>query len=281
MPSQLSNFLKQPYPDKDDMASVVAGSLSAGVIVGGALFYLRPFGLDQAGPKLLQYSVQFGLISSAVCFAFDLVVRFGFGIRRDTERWSLWKWMITVSALIVCISAANYVFISKTFGDSFSLKGFAYVLYTTVVIGVFPVSILGMVNLLRNLRMNQRIAASIRPKSGQTVQGGHIELPIQNSTKTLAVDVSKILYIEAMQNYVRIVFKEEAGMEPEILRNTIATIEAILKDTPVKRCHRSFLVNTFSIEHVDGNAQGLKLKLDKLPEPYIPVSRKYIADFRN
>jgi DNA-binding LytR/AlgR family response regulator len=45
------------------------------------------------------------------------------------------------------------------------------------------------------------------------------------------------------------------------------------------RCHRTYIVNTSKIADVSGNAQGLKLEIEKT-EFKIPVSRSQIPEFK-
>jgi DNA-binding LytR/AlgR family response regulator len=57
-------------------------------------------------------------------------------------------------------------------------------------------------------------------------------------------------------------------------------MEEQLQSTAVVRCHRSFLINVNAIEHVSGNAQGLRLQLVMVSGVEVPVSRSYIPKLR-
>jgi DNA-binding LytR/AlgR family response regulator len=47
-----------------------------------------------------------------------------------------------------------------------------------------------------------------------------------------------------------------------------------------KKCHRCWLVNTQKIKAISGNSKGYFLLIEGV-EFKIPVSRNFIADFRN
>ncbi len=100
------------------------------------------------------------------------------------------------------------------------------------------------------------------------------------SVKTFEIDPSKILFLESMQNYVLIHYLDEHDqLKKETHRNTITALSNALENSGIKRTHRSYLVNPKMIGSVSGNAQGLKLHLIH-GESVVPVSRKYIDDFR-
>jgi len=278
--ARILRFINQPYPDRDDINTIFSTALIVGLVVFGVLFVLKPFGIAQAGDQLMLYSFYFGLISASVSLLFDLSIRFLFGIRRDTSQWVMWKWMAEVSALILCISLANYVFIASSIQHEFSFRIFFKVIYFTALVGVFPTILFGGYNLLRHLKIHQRIAAEIHPQPEMPAKVTMVELPVNKSTKIFSVDAAAIYYLEAMQNYVKICYNDHGVIKNEVLRNTITALESLLSGTDIKRCHRSFLVNKKRIKSVTGNAQGLKLELEGIEGIHIPVSRKYIPIFR-
>ncbi|MEM6344679.1 MAG: LytTR family DNA-binding domain-containing protein [Bacteroidota bacterium] len=280
MLQRLKAFLNQPYPDRDDVPSMIQGAVVGGLVVFFILFVFQPFGISQSN-RPVSVCLIFGGISMGVALLYDLGQRFLLGIKKDTPSWTFWKWTLSVIGLILCISLANYaasyLFYSRHVSD---LRVFANVLYGTFLIAIFPVSLFGAVNLIRNLKANQKIAEDIHPQPVSKPASDIRELPIHQSDKTFRAAVDQILFIEAQQNYVRICLLTEKGIQKEMLRNTLARIESALETSPIKRSHRSFLVNTQKILAVSGNAQGLKLKLQGLADFEVPVSRKYIPDFR-
>ncbi|MEL7340404.1 MAG: LytTR family DNA-binding domain-containing protein, partial [Bacteroidota bacterium] len=157
---------------------------------------------------------------------------------------------------------------------------FGNVLFGTFLIAIFPVSLFGAVNLIRKLKANQAIAKDIQPQAFREAASQIVRLPIHQSDKSLPVDLDQLLLIEAQQNYVRLFLLTEHGLQKEMLRNSLSRVESVLTDSPIKRSHRSYLVHTQKIRAVSGNAQGLKLKLEGLEDLEVPVSRKYIPDFR-
>ena len=279
MLQKIKAFLNQPYPDRDDLPSILKSAMFGGLMVFFILFAFRPFGLQSAEESPLTYCLLFGGITILVTLIYEGIIRFALGIRRDNSDWTFGKWLLMVIGLLLFIALANYYVIVTLFIDKHSLIGFGFALFSTILVGIFPVALFGALNMIRNLKANQMIASALPTEALRTPHARLVELPIHNSSKTFSIDSTLILFIEAKQNYVYVAFEDEGGIQNEMIRNTLTAIEDALHHTDIKRSHRSFLVNTSKIASVSGNAQGLTLRLSK-GDFEVPVSRKYIPEFR-
>ncbi len=279
MIKKLLHFLNQPYPDEDDLRSVITGALSGGLIVSVILALFQPFGLHEAGSDVYYYCMVFGVISVVVAVIFDLLSVYVLGLRRDSPDWTLWKWVVSITVMVLLIAAANFTYISYAFVGSFDPSRFGFILYITAAVGIFPVFIFGTLRTIKSLKANQQIAQSIKPKTSDVVNS-MVDLPILKSKATFKIDTQSILYIEAMQNYVNVFFSDGNQVKKEVIRNTLTAIEKAIPTPSIIRCHRSYLVNKDKIRKVEGNAQGLQLYLTGNDAKPVPVSRKYIPIFR-
>lgn len=280
MIKKVVQFLNQPYPDEDDLKSIIKGALTGGLVVSVILALFQPFGLHEAGSDVYYYCLIFGLISFVVAIIFDLISVYVLGLRRDSPDWTLWKWVISITVMVLLIAAANFTYISYAFVGSFDPSRFGFILYITAVVGIFPVFIFGTLRTIKSLKANQQLAQSIKPKSTDKVNSV-VDLPILKSKATFKVDTQSILYIEAMQNYVNVYYTADNEINKEVIRNTLTAIEKAIASPSIVRCHRSYLVNIDKINKVEGNAQGLQLHLRDIKEKLVPVSRKYIPIFKD
>jgi len=263
----------------DDFGSSIKGAILGGIIVFLILAMFAPFGLVETGNKIYLYAGIFGLISAVVSLLVDLLFKYVLKIRRDVEDWKFWKWILSILFLVLMIAIANHQYAVYTFGES--RGNFFQMVYSTCVVAIFPILVFGSLNLIRNLKANQRIASEVSYKPEKNEASANVSLPIKNSTKTFELDASKIIYLESMQNYVLIHYLGDEGQVlKETHRNTISAIGEALKPYGMKRTHRSFLVNPRMIKSISGNAQGLKLMMAE-GEGVVPVSRKYIHEFRD
>ncbi len=108
----------------------------------------------------------------------------------------------------------------------------------------------------------------------------NITLMDENGTAKLALKTENLLFIQASSNYVEVYYLENGILSKSLLRNSIKNLEPAFTDTPIIRCHRSFIVNTNNIEIARKTSSGYDLKLNQFSDFAIPVSRSYISEFK-
>jgi len=278
MLNKIKSFLLQPYPDDNDLKAFVRSSLLGGLIVFLILYLFRPFKIDNS-PDLFKHALGFGLVTVAVSFVYDLILKYILKLRRDAESWVFWKWIVAVSILIFSVAIANYFYMIHITHWAHSVKVFKIMLSATMIVGIFPVIVFGGMNLIRNLKKNIAIAEKMKVPGLEKSEKPVIAFPLNKSGEIKELNAAKILYIESLQNYVQLVYLDGSEVKKEIIRSTMKSVEALIEGSSLRRSHRSFIVNEEKISGVRGNAQGLKLKLENLEEE-IPVSRKYVPLFR-
>jgi len=96
---------------------------------------------------------------------------------------------------------------------------------------------------------------------------------IKTDTKEeFTINLKNLVYVEAQENYSKIVWTEENRVKERLLRVTLKKIEGQIVDHVIVRCHRSYIINTNVDFTVLGNSNGYLLK-SALVEHTIPISR--------
>ena len=96
---------------------------------------------------------------------------------------------------------------------------------------------------------------------------------IKTDTKEeFVINLRNLVYVEAQENYSKIVWTDNKTIREKLLRVTLKLIEAQVVDHVIVRCHRSYIINTHVGFTVLGNSNGYQLKSD-LIEHTIPISR--------
>lgn len=90
---------------------------------------------------------------------------------------------------------------------------------------------------------------------------------------TLASD--KIIYIESSDNYCMIKYFNNDKLYDFMLRSTLKKLSEDLKDTPIQRCHRSFMINFEHIASLRKENTEICLEFDINGIKEIPVSKSY------
>ena len=103
---------------------------------------------------------------------------------------------------------------------------------------------------------------------------------VEGFGKKARSSLSQFIYAQSEGNYVTIFYLDDSTLSRKLIRLSLKQLEVQFKNhSQVKRCHRSYLINTEHIITIDGNARSLTIQLDKVPTS-IPVSRSFSkADF--
>ena len=93
----------------------------------------------------------------------------------------------------------------------------------------------------------------------------------------MALQISQLLYIEAVGNYVKVCHLRDEKVHTDMLRATMKqTEDALQAYQMIVRCHRAFLVNLGQVEQIVTKS-GSMLLVMKHTHDSIPVSRSNMA----
>lgn len=96
----------------------------------------------------------------------------------------------------------------------------------------------------------------------------------------ISVMLENLLYIESADNYATIYYLNKSGVSQFLLRNSLKWMEEHLtKETPLVRCHRSYIVNMDKVKILKKIKGGIVLELDEERTLDIPVSKTYYESF--
>ena len=92
----------------------------------------------------------------------------------------------------------------------------------------------------------------------------------------VSLEISNLLYIEAVGNYVRVCQLQDNGVHTHMLRATMKQMEDTLEAYPmIVRCHRAFMVNLGQVEQISSNSRAMQLVM-RHSHDAIPVSRSNV-----
>ena len=107
------------------------------------------------------------------------------------------------------------------------------------------------------------------------------ELTLTGTTnESVTLQISHLLYIEAVGNYVKVNHLCNGQMRTDMLRATMKQMEETLQGYPmIVRCHRAFLVNLGQVEQIVSHSGSTQL-LIKYCHESLPVSRSNMAQVK-
>ncbi|KGL63290.1 LytR/AlgR family response regulator transcription factor [Polaribacter sp. Hel1_85] len=100
-----------------------------------------------------------------------------------------------------------------------------------------------------------------------------------NKSDFLDIDYRHIFYIKSSNNYIEVKYKnEENEIKNKLLRCTLS--QAIHQLPSFIKCHRSYLINPYLIDSIDGNQKKASLYLKNI-EDKIPISKTYYNEIKS
>lgn len=117
-----------------------------------------------------------------------------------------------------------------------------------------------------------------------TLEELNLEIPKKNLIAFLdekgelkiTIVLENLLYVDSADNYATIHYLNKSKLSHFLIRNSLKWIEENLtKDSPLVRCHRSYVVNLDKVKVLRKTKDGIFLELDTDNTPDIPVSKTY------
>lgn len=100
------------------------------------------------------------------------------------------------------------------------------------------------------------------------------------TNESVSLDITNLLYIEAVGNYVKVCQLLDGNVKTDMLRATSKQMEENLQAYPlIVRCHRAFLVNLVQVEQIVSNSRTMQLVM-KHSHDAIPVSRSNMSQIK-
>lgn len=280
MIKRILNLLNAPFAETESPLMIVKNMAIGSVIVFLILFLFKPFDLRYLGDDLWWVCLGFGLITFAIGFIYEYTLHFILPITKQGKKWTLKFWILSTTGMILCISIGNYFYLIYLVEElSFYWLALLIMMVNTFIVAIIPTFISGLIvqnrNLSQNLEMAKRLEATIHSNPERSAE---ISIRSQEQNDNFNCQEDKLVYIEAMQNYISISHLNDDHVKKTMIRNSLKDTCTQICNSRVIRCHRSFIVNTSHVLHITGNAQGLQLKLTT--GAIIPVSRSFIKTVR-
>jgi len=98
----------------------------------------------------------------------------------------------------------------------------------------------------------------------------------------ISIMLENLLYVDSADNYATIHYLNKSKLSHFLIRNSLKWMEENLTtDSPLVRCHRSFIVNLDKVKVLRKTKDGFFLELDAINTPDIPVSKTYYERVMN
>ena len=278
-----------------------------------ALAVFKPFGLDTWQWQAYIHLVALGVIGISICMMTDIILKYVIKMPRSFKKGAeyiirrnlLFQLINTpLVALGICLYR-HFVLSNRVEGNQFSainfLETLAIIAFCSFAIGLywrfkFRSKYLAME--LEEIReLNEKLKTlpqethplqthprplPVREGAGVGLQGlsGEALTLTGTTNESVALQISHLLYIEAVGNYVKVSHLRNDQVHTDMLRATMKQMEEKLQDYPmIVRCHRAFLVNLGQVEQITSHSGSTQLLIKHCHES-LPVSRSNMAQVK-
>lgn len=301
--------LKQPFPYNPGIKRKIIAAILFALFVFIFLIIFEPFGLDVIGSKALV------LISFKYAVVTFFGVLFGtliFIISPSTfteASWTTGKQIMFTAAIIIFVGVLNYLVSPLIVNKTLNLSDALWFQGITLAISIIPVSIFFLIKqnqllkkfsaqaeliekqLIKNQNEQNKQEDIADDKKVENQVGNNVygvsDLNTANrivflgdyQNDKIELDVDELYFISSASNYIKIYHLENDKLVYSIIRLTLKKAEEILKEYPIfLKCHRAFVINIDKVVHVEGTAQGFRIKIRDHDE-LIPISRSINKEF--
>ena len=270
-----------------------------------ALAVFKPFGLDAWQWQVYVHLAAFWVIGFSICMLTDIILKYIVKMPRSFKkgveyiiRRNLWFQFINTPlvALGICIYR-HFVLSDRVEGNQLSVVNFL----ETLVIIAFCSFAIGLywrfkyrsrylaMELEETRQLNEQLKEMQSEKPSkkslqQTPESSACqsqELTLTGTTnESVTLQISHLLYIEAVGNYVKVSHLRNDQVHIDMLRATMKQMEETLQGYPmIVRCHRAFLVNLGQVEQIISHSGSTQLLIKHCHES-LPVSRSNMSQVR-
>ncbi len=252
-----------------------------------ALAVFKPFGLDAWQWQAYVHLAVIWLIGFSICMISDIILKYIVKMPRSYEkgaeyiiRRNLWFQLINTPlvALAICLYR-QFAMSDKVGSNLFSLTNFVETLFIiafcSFAIGLywrfkFRSRYLA-IELEETRQLNEQLKEMQEKEKQQTL------LLTGTTNESVRLEISHLLYIEAVGNYAKVCHLRNGQMHHDMLRSTMKQMEEALLPYPtIVRCHRAFLVNLGQVEQIISHSGSTQLLVNHCHES-LPVSRSKMA----
>ena len=275
---KIRQFFNQPFPFLDSGRHrwiLILFSLAFGIFFINVFipFNINRWNKDSGFDEFIRLS-GFGFIAAMVL----LVSQFGLRKLFRMKHFQIWTFALWVSVELF-LMAACFIFYQSRWDISVNS-------FVKDIPGSFKYTLLGVlipyslvILFLSQVIQKSKLSQLAEKTNNSGFEPGLINFPDEKGTVRFSISGEQILYLESADNYVIIYFLSNGKPAKQILRNSMKNIEELFLNSPLKRCHRSFMVNLRKIEFVDYEKSKCRVKLVDT-ENFIPVSRKFYPAFK-
>lgn len=238
----------------------------------------QPFGSRDWYPDITEFKYFF--FSSLIILTGMLVVvisRLFMGLFTKSHEITYLQYILWVFAEIIAMSLF-YALFSKYVPKGNETKDFM-ILFQNSMINTSLVILLPYAISFLYFSWKEKsklLAEKTNPVNSEPLKKALIAFPDEKGEIKITIALENLIYIDSADNYATIHYINKDKISNFLIRNSLKWMEENLsKDSPLVRCHRSYMVNLDKVKVLRKTKDGIYIELDAPNVHDIPVSKTY------
>ena len=265
--------LNEPMPFSRGLMKEVLYICICGVLVSLIFYVLQPYSFSSLSDAEL---FGYGLVSMLSAILYMVLAHFFYNAYWGNRRWTVGLEIIHSLLFLLFVGAGILLYGYFSGLTDLSLTTVLIYLITTILLGFIPVTIRAL--LVRNWRLKKDVEESkkineLLANRKLAADEKIIELRDASSKQMLSFITHDLLYLEAKENYIIVVWEKDDTIKKEMIRMTMKAAISQINDPLIVFCHRSFIVNLRKVKTIATRSGLTSIVLDGV-ENEIPVSVK-------
>ena len=122
---------------------------------------------------------------------------------------------------------------------------------------------------------NQHLKDKVKEMGNIGSDNNIVHLKDEKGEIRLSINIENILYAESADNYVTVKYINNDKLVDFLLRTNLKKLSDDLRDTPIQRCHRSFMINLLHVTSLKKDQTEFVIQFDTTSIKDITVSKSY------
>ena len=122
---------------------------------------------------------------------------------------------------------------------------------------------------------NQYLRNKLKEVGDRGPDSNIVHLKDEKGEIRLSINIENILYAESADNYVTIKYINNDKIVDFLLRTNLKKLSDDLRETPIQRCHRSFMINLMHVTSLKKDQTEFVIQFDTTSIKDITVSKSY------
>jgi LytTr DNA-binding domain len=288
----LIRILGEPFPFNYSRSNNLRSAGYFGGFITAFLLLFKPFDLDQFGTmQLVIIAFTYGAVTFSCIIICNILFPRLFPAAFKESEWTTGKQILFIMVTVLLVGIVNYLISPALVDTELNLYYAFWFQGITLTIALLPVTLYILFRQNRLLKKFTEEARNIESKledKKKVIRESESINEREQSKITLAGDYQdekislwphELYMVESASNYIKVYHLQKDKLVYTIIRSTMKKTEEMLAPYIIfLKCHRSYIINLDKVEHVAGNAQGYKIKIEN-HDSLIPVSRSLNTEF--